>query len=275
MVDMATETHVTTRFDPFIAALTTAVVSVVLLGLALAYDWLGPDVGEGSAFCEALRGDLVNQPANTFSNLGFVLAGLTIGWRGRKNPQLMDGMVGFFACVVVLLGPASAAMHASGTVLGQNLDLTSMFLISSFAASYAMKRWYELSRTQFFMAFAAWLIMGEAVLFSGIAVPVVLHGGNLVFAIGLLTAIVLEVRLWRRQPSKAVARAGLLTLAVLGGAFTIWLLDQGPWCDPNSLIQGHAVWHFLCAVTTYCQFRMYAADTRKQNSQQPNAPSLN
>ena len=206
MVDMATETHVTTRFDPFIAALTTAVVSVVLLGLALAYDWLGPDVGEGSAFCEALRGDLVNQPANTFSNLGFVLAGLTIGWRGRKNPQLMDGMVGFFACVVVLLGPASAAMHASGTVLGQNLDLTSMFLISSFAASYAMKRWYELSRTQFFMAFAAWLIMGEAVLFSGIAVPVVLHGGNLVFAIGLLTAIEQACSLW--QFSAAHSRSG-------------------------------------------------------------------
>ncbi len=258
---MATETQVTKGKNPFLAAVITAITSCTLLGLAITYGWLGTDIGEGSKFCEALRGDLINQPANTWSNLGFIFVGLIIGYQGQKQTELMDGMVGFFACVVVLLGPASAAMHATGTATGQNLDLTSMFLISSFAASYAMKRWFDLTKAQFITTFLLWLAAGEIVLFAGVTVPIVLHGGNAVFAVGIVTAVLLEVRIWHRNPSRAVARAGMLTVGSLAAAFSIWLLDQGPWCDPNSLIQGHALWHILCAVAAYFQFRMYHADS--------------
>ena len=259
MVDMSRQSSTQRVIDPFLAAALTALVSCTALALAVVYGWLGPDVGEGSAFCEAIRTGLINQPANTWSNLGFVAAGLTIGWHGRRNPDAMSGMVTFYACVVVLLGPASAAMHATGSAMGQNLDLTSMFLISSFAAGYALKRWYNWSALQFYAAFITLLVLGEAVLFAGITVPVVLHGGNLVFAIGLLTAVVLEVRLWRRQPNRDVAFAGLWAVLSLVAAFTIWILDQGPLCRPESLIQGHAFWHLLCALAAYWLFRMYAA----------------
>ena len=272
MVDMSGETHVVRKIDPFLAALSTAVVSCSLLAIAVMYGWLGPDVGEGSNFCEALRTELINQPANTWSNIGFVIAGLMIGWQGRKNPQLMEGLVGFFACVVVLLGPASAAMHATGTVIGQNLDLTSMFLISSFAVSYALKRWYGFGRGIFLAIFLVWLALGEFVLFLGIEIPVLLHGGNLIFAIGLILALTLEVGLWRRTRSAAVARAGIQALSALIAAFAIWLLDQGPLCDPDSLIQGHALWHILCAVASYCQFLVYRAHSEVDRDLQSRAP---
>ena len=45
-----------------------------------------------------------------------------------------------YACVVVLLGPASAAMHATQSTLGGDLDLLSMFLVSGFALAYALMR---------------------------------------------------------------------------------------------------------------------------------------
>lgn len=41
------------------------------------------------------------------------------------------------AVVVVLLGPASMAMHATQSVPGGRLDLLSMYLIGGFAAAYA------------------------------------------------------------------------------------------------------------------------------------------
>ena len=44
--------------------------------------WLGPDVGRGDVFCEVPH-DIagVFQPANSLSNLGFVVAGLAVAWR--------------------------------------------------------------------------------------------------------------------------------------------------------------------------------------------------
>src|SRR5689334_15068495 len=102
---------------PFALAVAVAVVSGGLLLVAVAHGWLGPDVGRGDRFCEAARtAALVLQPANTFSNAGFVLAGLAVAWRAGApsttivaNPRLAAA----YAVVVVLLGPASAAMHAT------------------------------------------------------------------------------------------------------------------------------------------------------------------
>ena len=43
-------------------------------------------------------------------------------------------------------------------------------------------------------------------------------------------------------------------------AFTIWLLSNAGWCDPDSLLQGHAAWHLLCAVAAYWLYRLYASE---------------
>ncbi len=249
------------RLDPFGAAVVTALVSCGALALAVAGGWLGTVVGEGSLFCEALRDGLVNQPANTWSNLAFVAAGLLVGWRARRQPTLMDGLAGFYACVVVLLGPASAAMHATGTEVGKHLDLTSMFLVGAFAAAYGLKRWAGWGRGTFVAVFVALLVVSEAIYLSGPSVPVVLHAGNAMFALLLIVAVTAEVTVWRRRRSPEVARAGVAALATMLVAFVIWNLDQGAWCRPDSLVQGHAIWHVLCAVAAYQLFRVYAADS--------------
>jgi hypothetical protein len=35
-------------------------------------------------------------------------------------------------------------------------------------------------------------------------------------------------------------------------AYAIWTTgtDDHPWCDPDSIVQAHAIWHLLCAVAT-------------------------
>ncbi len=86
--------------------------------LAARGGWLGTDVGRGDGFCEAARSGWLKQPANALSNLGFVVAGLAIGWRaGLPEGRLArPGLAPAFAVVVVLLGPGSMAMHATQTV---------------------------------------------------------------------------------------------------------------------------------------------------------------
>ena len=39
-------------------------------------------------------------------------------------------------------------------------------------------------------------------------------------------------------------------IALLAVGFVVWNLDlRGLWCDPDSLVQGHALWHTLTALS--------------------------
>lgn len=239
-----------------------------MLALAVGHDWLGPDVDRGANFCET-SDRLVRQPVNTLSNLGFVVAGLMVAWRAGRPGGLgtgtmarRPGLATAYACVLVLLGPASMAMHATESALGGYLDLTSMYLIAAFAVSYAsMRRWH---RGPGFLAalFVGVLVLCEVVgLYDG-TVPVVTYSGNVAFALLLVTTLVLE---------RQVARAGALALdtrwawaavATLAVAFAVWNTAKtgSPWCDPDGLYQGHAVWHLLGAVSAWLLFRLYVSE---------------
>lgn len=48
--------------------------------------------------------------------------------------------------------------------------------------------------------------------------------------------------------------AGIVTYMT---AFAIWLTGRPghPWCNPDSLIQAHAIWHLLSALATWCFFK--------------------
>ena len=250
---------------------TAAVASAGLLLLAVAGDWLGPDVGRGAIFCEVPHDiDGVFQPANSLSNLGFVVAGLAVAWRARTPRLLGDvlprrrGLATAYAVVTVLLGPASAAMHATGTELGGHLDLLSMYLVASFAAAYALVRLVRQGTVFFFQVFSLMVAACELVGTVDVDVPVVHIAGNLVFGVLLICAIAVEVVLWRRAPRESGTRTDLRwgggAVGAMVLAFVIWNLAQGPWCDPTSWLQGHAAWHLLCAVAAYLLFRLYASE---------------
>ncbi|MBK6886767.1 MAG: ceramidase domain-containing protein [Tetrasphaera sp.] len=254
---------------PFLITATVAVVAVAGFALAAARGWLGPDVGRGSGFCEAARAGWIHQPANTFSNLAFVAAGLAIAWHAGSAPartlltRTRPLVVGL-GILVVLLGPGSAAMHATQSEVGGHLDMTSMYLVSSFALAYAATRLVRGGTWAFVRVFLAALLVQEIVELRGGPLPVLMHTGNLGFALTLLTAIGFEIVLDRRGDGVdrrwAAASLGSLLLA-----FGIWNLakDGTPWCHPHSLLQGHAAWHILCAVAAYALYRAYAvAPTR-------------
>jgi hypothetical protein len=258
----------TRSYRPLTLAAAVAVVSTGLLVLAVGQGWLGPDVGRGDNFCEAARSGWVKQPANSFSNLGFVVAGLLIGWHAGRPDRLGDvlprnpGLAATYACVVVLLGPASAAMHATQAEAGGQFDLLSMYLVASFAAAYALMRWVRQGRLLFAQLFSLFVAFCELVgLYDG-RVPVVDQAGNVAFAALLLTAVVLEVRLWRRREGGVHTdlRWGAGALGAILVAFAIWNVTKSVWCDPHSLVQGHAIWHVLDAASAYLLFRLWASE---------------
>ncbi len=253
------------RLRPLALTLATAVFSVGLLLAAAHWGWLGPDVGRGSGFCEQPRASWIRQPANTWSNLGFVAAGLAIAWgarrpEGRLTPY--SGLTTVFAVVVVLLGPASMAMHATQSSLGGRLDMLSMYLVAGFAFSYAVLRLVRGGMGTFAGVYAGAIIGCEVVENLGLRVPMVHTGGNLAFALLLVGAVAIEMVLMQRRESVRDNRWGYAAIGFLLLAFVIWNLAQEgtALCVPTSLLQGHAAWHALDAVAAWCLHRYWASE---------------
>jgi hypothetical protein len=76
-----------------------------------------------------------------------------------------------------------------------------------------------------------------------------LHDGGLYAVVGLVAwrEVARRVRRARLTPrGRAVYRLALA--AALAGAVCWWAgRTASPWCDPDSLLQGHAAWHLLGA----------------------------
>jgi hypothetical protein len=257
----------TSRARPLLLTGVVAVLGIAAVWLAVAQGWLGPDVGRGAEFCEAAPRQVVRQPANTFSNVGFVLVGLLIAWHMGRQPAgpdvvLTRGRGTAYAVLVTLLGPGSAAMHASQSTAGGHLDTTSMFALASFAAAHAITRLMALGDVAFAGLFVGLVAGCELAVVWSVEVPVVLHLGNVVFAGLLLAALTAETVLARRPGRTVDLHWGLGALGALLVGFAVWNLakDDGPWCRESSLLQGHAGWHVLGAVAAWCLYRFYASE---------------
>lgn len=239
-----------------------AVVSLVawgLLALATWQGWLGAPEGRGAEFCEASRGALVVQPINAASNLGFTLAAVAIAARASRSWSTGRTGVVSFAVLVTLLGPASAAMHATETAAGGHLDLLSMYLLAAFTASYALVRSGRLGAAGGGWLFVVLVVACEVIGSIPFTLPLLMHPGNAAFAILLLTSLALELGLVRR--GLAEWRWGTASVVTLLLAFAVWSVakDGSSWCSPTSLVQGHGIWHLLDALAAYFLARHYLA----------------
>jgi len=255
------------------------VVGVIALFFALGTGgWPGsPDScllhSPDTCYCERADPlDWVRQPANTWSNLGFVAMGLGILWqvghpRPRRqavaNPLAQPSLYAIgYGVIVVALGPASMFFHGSLRAWGGWLDLFSMMLYSTFLLVYDLVRIRHASWRVFLAAYM------PLVLAQGLAnawVPKsgqLLFGGTIVLVLGLEATI-----LWRgvggiHRQGRPWLVAALLTFAGAYGGVWLWSNTAGPWCVPSSLLQGHALWHLLCAVSTGCFYRYLCTESR-------------
>lgn len=249
--------------DPVRLTLAVAIGSTAALGVAVAGGWLGPDIGAGGQFCEAAH-DHLRQPVNSLTNAGFVAAGLAVAARARRG-LLGAGVLGrwpalatAYAVLVVLLGPGSAALHATGTAVGGGIDVLSMYAVASFALGFAVLR--RTGDGPVTVVATAGVALGVQVAadVGGWTAPVVHTAGNLAFGAVLLAAVVVEAGTRTERDTRWLVAA----VGSLAAAFAIWTtgMTGSAWCFPDSVYQGHGVWHLLCALAAWCLFRLWASE---------------
>lgn len=247
-------------------------LSAGLTALSMAAIWallmtLGPDWSVYApatctatrCFCEFPRiGSLVLQPANSWSSYGYAFAGFLMivqsqgaAWKSRFRSEAATA----FGLTAIFVGLGSVLLHATLTLWGQFFDVVGMYLTGGFMLVSALSRWRGLQPRLAIILYLALVSVLVLVLYQ---IPDVRRW---LFAVVLVAAIVIELGFAR--PRRARVRvsyyfAGIATKAV---AFTIWNLDQhGTLCSPESLMQGHAVWHLLGATSLWLTFLYYRSE---------------
>jgi len=218
-------------------------------------------------YCEAFSPGIFKEVHNTLSALAFSVVGLVIAFSFAMTPpqginRFTNGMFfpAFYMMLAIFLGPGSMMFHASLTTLGGFFDTFSMYNWLSFIIGYDVVRilnvtaYQELVTTLLYVGIVTCFTVAQQ--FSG--------GGNAVFAALVILALVTEgvvAYVYRSVVTWNTYKWFIGGLAVFLTAFLIWNLSWtgGILCFPHFWLQGHAVWHSLCAVTVgmlYVYFRI-------------------
>lgn len=198
-------------------------------------------------FCEAPRGAWIRQPADTWSNLAYVVVGIFIlrSLYPARRP---------YAWTLIFLGITSFAFHASLTLFWEWFDVSSMYMLVALLIFDSLRRIFSWS--------PAALVPCSLTLTGLMAVVVAFWPvwRREIFMVQAAVGAICE--LWAMKAAPLAAhRLFFAGLAVFLVSYGIWILDNNRiLCSPHSWFQGHAVWHLLCAVAAWFWFRHHHPD---------------
>jgi hypothetical protein len=212
-------------------------------------------------FCEEDRCAWITQPANTWSNVGFLIVGILL-LRLAHRQRLRGAW--FFGPIAVLNAFTSSALHGTGTFMGQAADQSGMFLESALFVTLNLARWRCWTRPRL-MAFYVVLVAVSIVLLLRYEAL-----GIALFIAHIVTFAGIEVRLLLRDRTTTNYRPLGSVVGLFALSYGLWWLDKlRIVCDPkNHVFTLHAAWHLLGAASFYFWFRFYEQFDQEQDGVQ-------
>jgi Ceramidase len=251
------------------SAITKAAAFTILSMMAtwLLLDWLAPYYASYApatcttthCFCEAPRlGGAMMQPANSWSAFGYVFVGLFLVFEARSKTVATAFPVSgatTYGIGAITVGIGSVMLHGTLTLWGQFADVFGMYLVAGFSLVYAIANLTDMEdKSAAILYFAVCSVLVAALIIE----PEVRRW--LFFAI-LATALFIEIGFARHKRKGVILQFLLFAMLAKAVAFGIWTLDQQRLlCVPDSIFQGHAVWHLLGAVSLFLTSRYYRSE---------------
>ena len=193
-------------------------------------------------WCEPTVCSWINEPANTWSNLGFALVFVILVSRFK------DQLVRNFAWCVLFMGFVSATYHATNNYLTQYIDFLGMFLVTSYILAFNSLR----VRKKPLAGQLTWLwfyFMVHSVLFM--IFDIVNWPIQPLVAMGTFPIIVLDLYCGFREKILGKYLYFLLGMIFLVVAQGFAIMDiKRVYCNPENLfLHGHVLWHLLSATS--------------------------
>jgi hypothetical protein len=191
-------------------------------------------------WCEAQLCSVVVEPANTWSNLAYVFAGLALLALGRRRE---DRTLRVFGAAQIVVGVASFVYHMSYTGVLQVFDFFGMYVFTNLLIALNLVRLGSLARDRFWRSYATSVVALTVLTVALRFTPVPIQG--IVF-VAILAIVATELRDRTPGVDRRFFWASLATLTVAAGFSAADV--TGVFCDPeNHFVQGHAIWHVLGA----------------------------
>jgi hypothetical protein len=200
-------------------------------------------------FCEQQLCSWIQQPANTWSNIGYLITSIYIF---RSKEKSLYRTFFFWATFILFIG--STFFHLSQTRIGKYLDVGAMLVLSMGICTLSLQRWFSWENRKAFSFYILGLAVSWLFLF-------VMGIGNVAFAAEIFVAVILEIRMMNTGKGFLIAKRVLAACSIEVVAFTFFLLDvTKTWCDADQhLINGHALWHLLSALAIGVLFSAHRA----------------
>lgn len=203
-------------------------------------------------WCEETLCSVVAEPANTWSNLAYVIVAVLLFLAARSEKERT---LRFFAPAAFWVGITSLVYHATVSFLTQVFDFWGMYIYFLLILFLNLVRFGTLKKEQFFKVL--WI---GVFAFTGLTVAVAKAGLPIQGIVGLLiaAALVTEVLATRKATEKVSHKALGATLLFVAVAASFSAADASrTFCIRDSWIQGHAIWHCFGAVALYFSYFHY------------------
>ena len=236
-----------------------------------------PAGGNAFHFCESNRMDqLIRQPSNTWSNLGYLLVALfmlTMWVNDLKQTERKASdnfLVRYpifsltFGLSALYLFIGSFLFHASLSRFFQKMDQTGVYSIAIIILAFNLYKIFPVFRFK-----GQWKSSHTLMTLLALVLNFLIFEKLWLININILfPAIMSLVFLTSSYYLLFVSREHYFTnylwaaLCVLLLATVIWILDRtNVACNPESMFQGHALWHLLTAASIFFIYLYYRSGT--------------
>lgn len=206
-------------------------------------------------WCEETLCQWISEPANAWSNLGYIIVALIIiilSFRNNHRFELKQ-----FGPIVLFMGLMSFFYHQSNFYGSQILDFVGMFLFVGWAKGMNLIRLGKL-RPHHLIPFnlivtSIYVIILHLMYLNGMKFQ------SLVLVSGFII-ILTEFLAQRKNPTNF--KWFVLSLVIFAFAFSFSVLDlRRIWCNPldhGLFSQGHALWHWIGSIGMFTIFKHYS-----------------
>jgi hypothetical protein len=259
-----------------IALLTTSAMLLLFVFLNLHFDgsiWQTMQQSKSALTAEYCELDhyahFFRQSINTYSNLAYFFLGMiavlisfydkTDKIENKNLVQQFPFISCFFGVCLIYLSIGSAFFHASLTWIGQRIDMNATYSICIvlIGISYYRLLIKENASNQFKRIFVGCLFL---IILLFIQIHLLISSLFLLPFLILLIISGTVLNYLQNKPNFNISFA-ILSLLLMIGAFILRTMDvQKIACDPTSVYQGHALWHFFTGMSAFLLYWFYRSE---------------
>ena len=201
----------------------------------------------GESDCETIGEGFLAQPVNALSSAAYIVAGLWLIIRAARNRDEETATQFVFGLALAGVGVGSIAFHGPmppGARLLHDLTIAAVVVLIGARNLGTLRAWAESTVLTVFVLVTAAIALVMAVS---------IEAGGIVAGVIGIGAIGLEIYLYRsgrrtmEKQRMVVWLLAIVGLVAIAGAANVLGKTDAPLCEPDSLLQGHALWHALTA----------------------------